>query len=161
MNIPNGKYVAKIIDYTVNADEGKTPNIEVRFSFVVDGSETEWSWYGYVTEKAMKTTMRALVAMGLSTPDLDRLADGVESNILDHLTPVVIDVENETYEGKTRSKIRWVNKMGGRSFERLAPTQAKAAVSPFKGFAAAFLAENGIKPVKRQPVASDTSDIPF
>lgn len=98
-----GTHKAKVVDFEFGTANGKE---QVALMFQITSGEHEGksiAWFGYFTEKTAERTMESLRYCGWHT---DTLADlsGVTDN------EVEIVVEDETYEGKTRSKVKWVNR---------------------------------------------------
>src|SRR3990167_7293401 len=124
-----GKYLAKIINYGVSESSTGKLRVEIQFGFKDnEGAEQKLFWHGYFTEKSLPITAKALVVCGLSGNDHDALAAGPSSGLLNMEAPVQIEVVNEEFEGKTRSKIAWVNSPGGAKF-----MEPKMAVQKLKG----------------------------
>jgi hypothetical protein len=148
-----GKYLATIKAYGVSETQSGKPRVEIQFGFKDQaGLEQTLYWYGYVTEKALAITARALVNCGLTGTDYDALSKGAESGMLNMEKPVEIDVQHETFEGKTHPKIAWVNRPRGAQFmdPKMGATKLKGI--NFGAAVAAARAETGIK---------DDDKIPF
>lgn len=113
--IQPGKYVAKIVDYGIGTTKAGDPTIVVRFGW----GTSSLIWNGSLKEgKAQEITIKALLRMGLSDDDkIENLADGIDSKLLDMDRELEIDVQMDTYEGKTRPKIAWINEVGGGKFK--------------------------------------------
>lgn len=63
------------------------------------------AWIGYVTPDTVDRTLDALRTFGFKGDDLS--VDEPLTN------PVNIVIKHETYEGKTRERVAWINKPGG------------------------------------------------
>lgn len=63
-------------------------------------------WIGYFTEKTLDRTIESLRNLGLKGDDIT----GARTQPMDNVVPVT--VEEETYEGKTRLRIGFINKPG-------------------------------------------------
>lgn len=146
-----GKYLAKIVAYGVGESSSGKPRIEIKFGFKdAQGVDQTLWWNGYLTEKSIQITAKALVNCGLKGTDYDELAKGAESGMLNMEAPVEVEVQNEEFEGKTRSKIAWVNRPGGAKFMEPGLAAQKLKGLNLGGAVAAARAETGIKapPVK-------------
>ncbi len=149
-----GKYLAMVSDYGVSESKTGKPRIEIQFKFKDEmGTENTMYWHGYITEKSLPITAKALVNCGLRGSDYDALAAGKESGMLNTEKPVEIEIVHETFEEKTRAKIAWVNRPGGAQF-----MDPKAGALKLKGLnlgaaVAAVRAETGIK--------EDKEELPF
>ena len=71
---------------------------------IVEGSEAGETvqWRGYCTEKAHERTIESLRHCGWSGGDITDLT-GIDRNM------VQLVIEDDTWEGKTRPKVKWVN----------------------------------------------------
>ncbi len=72
----------------------------------------------YFGENSVERTLESLRACGFTGDDIDKFVDqspDIECQIV---------VEHETYEGKTRAKVRWINKAGGGAFTFEKPLDA-------------------------------------
>lgn len=147
MQIKDGTYIAKILTHTIGETQKGDPQAVVTFSFQTDEGSQNLNWYGSFSEKALPHTVKALVVCGLkgNNPAGD-LEIGKEVQIV---------IENEADDqGKVRSKIRWVNQVGG-GVKKMAPELAKAKLSVLEG---AVMAARQRLGSNNQP---DTDDIPF
>lgn len=87
---------------TVNDKE----QIVVTFSILEGPDKGETiAWFGFFTDAAYERTMDALRYCGWKGVDLMDMGDLEQK--------VYIVVEHETYENKTRPRVKWVNKFGG------------------------------------------------
>lgn len=107
------------------AGEDNKKQIVVAFR-LLDGPQVgqSISWFGYFTTKTWERTVEALRLCGWKGTDLENLGS------LDQKVELVI--EHEEYEGKTRARVQWVNKLGG------GQVKLKNPMSPteVRGFAA-------------------------
>lgn len=142
--IPEGRHLAKVIDYGLGETKGGEPQVLVQFKLEGDGSEI--TWFGSLKEgRASEITIDALLVMGFSGGDLLTLEGGAGSGVLDEKKSVSITVEAEEYQGKTQHKVRWVNPADGGGTKRKLTDDKKAKLKSFKGLIAQRRAETGIK----------------
>lgn len=102
--IPDNTHVpgrAKKWDYDVTST-GKT-RLRVLFELGGEYAGRHLTWDGYFSEGAFARTVESLEHMGWEGTDLSDI-QGLEKN------EVVLVVSQETYEGKTRNRIDWVNR---------------------------------------------------
>jgi hypothetical protein len=127
--IAAGKYTARVADYGVRVGETGRPSLVVRFQ--VDTESVFWR--GFFTEKTMEITTKALHAMGMKTDQLDLLAEGPSSGVLNQDLDISIVVEHEERDGKKYAFVRWVNEpsIGGikNCVSRVEATQLFAGIS--------------------------------
>lgn len=121
MSIDAGKYEAKVKDYGFTETKAGDPQVVVDFVFSdKSGATQELAWYGSLkSPKGREITLKALVTMGLKTNDIELLAGGVRSGVLNTESPVQIDVAYEVDQNGTRSKyprIKWVNPIRSNSY---------------------------------------------
>jgi hypothetical protein len=174
--IQSGKYQGKIIDYGIGETRGGSPQVMILFEMLDQEMDRhELTWYGTLKEgKGQEITLKALLTCGMKGNDLDALADGVLSNILDVDTPVSLTVEREprldamgNSTGETVAKIKWINRAGGAAFQsKLSRDEAKSKISSLnlKNALAAARHETGIKDVPRkqeQKNEPNFDDLPF
>lgn len=158
-----------------------TTGLEVAFKFTetVDGkpSDQRLSWVGWLSSGAIENTMKTLVEVlefngndeVHSTSDVEArpALAGVlkDPKALNFGADVVIVIEFEEYEGKSRPKIKWVNKAGGSAFAGLTPETVKAELGAI-GFKAQYLAAKkgaGQPTAKPEPEPEKTpeDDLPW
>lgn len=169
-NFPNGTYPAIAIPEQSALGEASTGTPCVEVMFQIQGPADYYGqtivWYGYLSEGAMKSTVKGLRACGWQGDNLEDLST-VGAN------QVELVIENEEYDGKTRSKVRWVNQPGGNRV-LLDPSKKKSIAAQLRGQIRAIDAENGTaqKPAARpqprvpaRPTAAThgptNDDIPF
>lgn len=148
---------ANVLDYKVVTSKQGDPMIALRF-ICADGKSRDW--FGSMhTEGSQAITFKSLIVLGFTGADPLELAAGVESGLLDVTKTVSLVVEDETYNGKTREKVRWINEVGGGGFKNVIE---KDQVKQFAGMnlKAAFAAQKAILP-KPAPKAQDDEDVPF
>ena len=113
-----GIYKAKVIDYGIyeGKDETKT-HFKVIFE-VLDPSEVlpkpeRFDWNGYMTGGAAKITKETLIGtFGLDMKNFKNFNRGIGSKAINEDVEYELDLQEETYEGKTRLKIKYVNLPG-------------------------------------------------
>ncbi len=174
MNISPGIYRARAAGITSPdsvrwgvADSGNQ-QIAVRFVLLNEHDEETpdaiW-WVGTFSDKAnekgttaTQITLKALRNCGWRGGDLDNLA-GLDSEVVE------LDVQEDTYEGKVRTKVRWVNRPGdGFAFKReMGVSDIKALSQKVKGTLLNMDRKNPPPPVKARGTAAPTGtdDIPF
>lgn len=113
-----GQFEARVVDYAVSKTKKGHPMAMIRFKYETpEGAEAEINWYGtFASEKASEITMEALAVCGMNTNNPADLAKGAGSGILDEQRAVSITLKEETYDGKTRVKVAYVNPVGGAGF---------------------------------------------
>ena len=110
--IPNGRHQARVIDYGLTETKAGDPQVRVKFKLVGDGSEI--TWFGSLKEgKASEITIDSLLVCGLHGTDLLILEGGSGSGALNEEKIVSIVVEDEEYNGKTTTKVKWINSLDG------------------------------------------------
>jgi len=120
--IPEGEYQARAVTVDTEeygpvwaqfgATETGTDQVAVTFEIISGPYKGErLTWFGYFTEKATERTIQALRYCGLKGDDI-MLA--MEQPIDQE---VQITIKHDTYRGKTRAKINWINPPGGGGFK--------------------------------------------
>ena len=108
-----GTHSVKIKTYGVAPSKSGAVNVVLQFE---DEAGQTISSYKSFSEKAIKYTFSDLETCGLTKENatkIEMMAAGIESGILDHEKELSIVVENDTYEGVTRAKVKWINEPGG------------------------------------------------
>lgn len=172
LTIENGTYPAIAIpEQSALGESSKgTPCVEVRFQFQgpADLYGQHIVWYGYLSENALKSTVKGLRACGWQGDNLEDLSTiGAKE--------VELVIENEEFDGKTRAKVRWVNQPGGGATSvPLDPAKKKSIAAMLRNQIRATEAADGTMPkpaarpaprVPTRPTAAShgpsDSDIPF
>jgi hypothetical protein len=106
--LENGDYRAKASRGALGLAGNGTEQVGVEFD-LLDKPGNKLTWYGYFTEKGTDIALRGLRTAGWKGTDLSDL-----SSLSDPEVPeVILVVEQETYEGKTRPKVKFINSTGG------------------------------------------------
>lgn len=110
--IPVGRYMGKIVDYGIVKREGQTSlELQVMFEMEVPGlGKRRLTCYKYFTEKGKKYALQLLAILKLQGNDPSVLIDHhYGSGKLDEKSLYEIEVIQESYNGKAKNKIGWVN----------------------------------------------------
>lgn len=132
-----GKYEAKIVGAGVLPDKNNQPQPFMKF----ETSEGPITWYGSLkSQTSQEIAVKAAVAAGFTGNDWDDFAQG-----LVHFkeTKFVITVAEETYNGKTRLKVKWVNPIG--EAKAMSAVEVKSKISS-AGLFAKEKKDSGVKP---------------
>ena len=169
--IQQGNHRARAEGCTFGAAKNGTEQVAVYFRTVDTGEQI--TWFGYFSDKTMDRTLESLAACGWDpNMGIEAADEAVRAN------EVEIVVEHEDYEGRTRAKVRWVNKIGNARIEAIAPAQAKSleqrlrarALAMRQGKPAAAPAPQRQAPAGRspsggrsfpQPTPPNDEDMPF
>lgn len=114
------------------------------------------TWYGYFTDAAAERAIESLIIMGVT--DLESLA-GLGSTEFEAV------VDEETYEGKTRDKVKFINRLGSGGVamkSRMDDAQKRSFAQRFKGKFLSLQRASGVAPAA--PATSPQpgeDDIPF
>ena len=108
-----------------------------------DGEMTGIVWTGWLSEKAAARTLQSLRMCGWKGTDLSDLS-GVDANL------VTLIIEDETYNGVTRPRIKWINP------GPVGVDQKKAMADKFKK----LIETMDIEP-KEAPSTANDPDLPF
>jgi hypothetical protein len=90
------------------------------------------TWYGFFTDAALPWTVEALRALGWDPEANNWDILGLDETPLLVGREVSLVLEEEEYEGKLRTKVRFINALGGAGVERLEPNAAKAFASDLR-----------------------------
>ena len=123
--VDGSKVLAEAKKFEFKTSQAGNPMIKVRYEVVddnavdVDGGTEYGNLFDNIvfTEKAVKMAKLKLIGLGYevddlvieSVEDVKDLAEDLQDNFLDQ--PVMIEVENEDYEGKPQSRVKWVNRV--------------------------------------------------
>lgn len=113
--IPEGKYPGKIVDYSISQkSDNSEPVLEVMFELDVSNlGKRKLTLYKYFKGNALEYTLKFLATVGMRGNDPGILVDNhYGTGTLDETSDFEVEVIQETYEGKVRNKIGWVNRRG-------------------------------------------------
>lgn len=109
--LADGRYTGRAQEWGLGLSSNNNVQISVRFAFKDEnGANQGMTWFGSFTEGALKHTLKALRAMGWCGSDpveLDGNGGGLDTN------EVELVLRREEYNGETRTKIAFVNAIGG------------------------------------------------
>lgn len=98
------------------------------------------TWFGYFTDQTVDRTLESLRHCGWDSDSLADL-DGLGEN------EVVLVVEDETYEGKTRSRVKWVNRESRLALkDQMSAAQVQAFAARMRGKTVASKQKYGAQP---------------
>jgi len=154
-----GTFEAEVLSHVLATSKEKgTPSIKVQVEIqknVVNGEPVTGSFYwdGWLTEKAFENTMKAVSeALGWNGGDLSEL-NGTGA-FVGKIVQVVLEEEADDRTGKTHTKIKWLNPLGGGGVKALSGADAKAVADKLKGKVLAYRQKNpAAKPVDDDPFA--------
>ncbi len=134
--IASGTYKATVLSHAISETKDGLPQAAVTFSFEADKRPHTITWFGSFKEKALPITVKALLTCGLKGNNpAGPLEIGKEVSIV---------VEEEIgQDNKVRSKVRWVNPLGGVK-NIISADLAKAKLSALEGAVMAARQESGM-----------------
>jgi len=98
-----GTWKARAVDAQLGGEGGKE-QIAVMFQFTEGAHQGKHiTWFGHFTEKTVDRTIESLRHCGWNSDSLADLSGLGDEEVL-------LVVEDEEYEGKWRSRVRWVNR---------------------------------------------------
>lgn len=161
--LDKGDYRGRAIKGALGTSKNGNEQVGVEFE-LLDHPGQSITWYGTFTEAAFEIAMRGLRAAGKHDDDLS------DFSWISSAPEVVLVVDHETYNGKERAKVKFINSQGG-----LAMTNAMDATAA-KSFAdrmraKVLLFNQGQPPPKqpkrqggneeRSPFSGSNEDVPF
>ncbi len=154
MNPLIGTHAARAIAAKLGETSKGDPQVAVEFeiSDLPDGPR-RLMWYGYFTEKTEDRTIEALRICGWTGTDFTDIQVGADVSLV---------IEEEVYERKTRTKVKWVNRPGGIAMAKaMDAAKAAAFAARMKGKLLAFDQAAGTKPAAAPKPTDAPADIPF
>lgn len=162
--IPAGKYPARALSGEFGVNDNGKDFCCVKFE-IIDGEltgETISAWLYFSTEKNTERSIESLRYCGCTFPgnDITNL-DGLGSKDCE------IVVEHETFEGKTRAKVKWINSGGGSSVkaeQRMDPNTKKNFAERMKATLVAQKVSAGLDVTAKLtpgPALKNDKDLPF
>lgn len=95
------------------------------------------TWYGFFTDGTIDRTLDSLRHCGWAGDNIGEL-DGLDAN------EVELELEDDTYNGKTTTKVKWVNRLSGPSLKnQMDATQVRDFAARMRGRAAAHKLKYG------------------
>lgn len=148
MTIPNEWQEACIVSYGVKPSDDGDPN-RTQFAIEFETAHGKITWYGgFSTDKATEYTLKTLQKCGGTGFDLNAMK----------LTPAPLRilVEEDTYNGKTRQKVKAVSAGGGKAVDPAAAKSASAALA-----ARIKAAQSRLSGTEPPMFAADDEDVSF
>lgn len=161
-----GTHRARAAEWALGMSQTGKEQIAVMFRITEGLHEGKHiTWFGFFTEGTLDRTLESLRHCGWDSDSLAEL-DSLGANEVD------LVIEDETYEGKTRSRVKWVNRVSKLALkEQMTPDQVKAFAARLRGKTVASKQKytagaSAPKPRAAQQqtmpdYAHDDSDIPF
>lgn len=109
--LDKGEYRARAIKGALGVSQNGNEQVGVEFD-LLDLPGQKIAWYGTFTEAAFDIAMRGLRAAGMTGDDLSDFA-WVQS-----APEVMLVVDHETYQQKTRAKVKFINSFGGLAMKK-------------------------------------------
>jgi hypothetical protein len=160
----NGTYRARPVAAALGKAGTGNEQVAIEFEFL-DGQGGGITYFGSFTEKAVPHTLKALRTAGWRGDDLADL-----SSVGGETAPeVFLVIENETYEGRTTAKVKWVNSTGGLALkDPLDADSARAFAAKMRGTVLAHNKGAGVRATPSrggalppEPPPLSDEDIPF
>jgi hypothetical protein len=154
-----GSYMGKISNYGIHKTKTDSLQAVIQISFKDDyGHDYKLNWRGGFSEKQLPFTLKTLLTCGLRGNDPAIIADGPESNALDHdkTFQVTVEKQDDKYW-----RISWINEAGLK--KGISKSEASQALGDLRGKIAQLRQEHGIKDLPRveQVSSSALDDLPF
>lgn len=141
-----GTHRARATEWQLGISSTGKEQIGVMFELVGgphDGKHI--TWFGYFTDNTVDRTLESLRHCGWDSDNLAEL-DGLAAN------EVELVVEDEEYEGKVRSKVKWVNRVSRLQMkEQMSPAQVQAFAARLRGKTVASKQKYGAQPAPSAP----------
>lgn len=104
---------AAVCRFVQITDNGKNQAVVMTFELIDPSPQpgTMISYFGYLGDNSIGHTVRALQNCGWTGDNLAELPQLAEADMLAQVVELVIS--HETFEGKRRAKVNWVNRPGG------------------------------------------------
>lgn len=129
--LSEGFYQAKLKGY--NWQSTKSGSLQFRADFEVysnEGAPVSIAWFGNMSNEIGKEILfKTLDVLGFSGSDLTDLADGSTSGLLDTDKMYNVKLVNEVYEGKTRTKIKWIGEGTPKAFNNMPVQEVRKTIA--------------------------------
>ena len=152
-----GFYDGEIVDYGIKLakKEGGDPQAFIKFRIKKGDGEghAELTWFGGLSNKIgsnakrspMSYTVSTLLDCGFKGNDTDDLAMGPANEVLAIGNLMSLTVEDNDYDGKTTSRIKYVNPLGSSGIKRATPDELNGKIDS-SAFRAMLLQQKENKP---------------
>jgi hypothetical protein len=136
-----GTHRARAEEWQLGVSSTGKEQIGVMFQLIGGAHEGKHiTWFGYFSDGAIDRTLESLRHCGWDSDNLAEL-DSLGAN------EVELVIEDETYEGKTRSKVKWVNRISRLQMkEQMTPQQVAAFAARLRGKTVASKQKYGAQP---------------
>jgi hypothetical protein len=153
--LPEGNYTAHASEVVLGKTQTGKPQVAVKCEIETPGFEgRSIVYYGFLTDAALAYAVDSLRAMGWEGNDLSDLSSITPQNKFS------LSVEHETYEGKTRAKVKFIGS-GAIVKDVMAPDEVRLFAASLKSKIAALSANGAtVKTPKAKPETAG-GDIPF
>jgi len=143
-----GKYRAKAREWAWGMSSNNNPQLAISFELLDHPGESITAYRSF-TDEAFDYSLDALRTCGWKGDDFDDLT-GLDRN------EVVLVLENETYEGETKLKVKYINSTGGLALKTvMEPSQVKGFAAKMRDKIRAADAKAGRLPGQK-PAAGET-----
>jgi len=163
MNLSPGVVNATVAAMKFGYTQGKKEQIAVQFCVKTEEMPEFISAYLYFGDNSIEHTEKALTAMGW-----DFKANGWAIDEMVQMQPLTgnevrLVLENDTYEGVTRLKVKWINPIGG---DILSDEGTESDLTKFAALLKAKMggakkAKSALPAKKKEKMILDDDDVPF
>ena len=129
--IEDGDYECEVISAEAGISQAGNPKITLTLQ-LADSNRKQWYVLNFSeNEKSRAITLRTLKSLGLDPAEL--IASKANPNAVFAGKRVVAAITTDTWEGKTRNKVKWINPVPGVDYTTDLSTAAVSAppTSPF------------------------------
>lgn len=168
--VPAGDYEGTIEDYGINTTSKGDPQAFIQFK--VNKGEgngfTNLTWFGSLSTKKLNNsdkssadyTVGTLASCGFSGNEVEDLCGGKASGVLKVGTKMSLHIEDNDYNDKVTSRIKYVNHPGG-GLKKLAKGDLEGKLNTSQ-LRAILLKERANQPSEGMPATEENSDeVPF
>ena len=131
-----GSWKGILADWGVTKSKSGTPGVVCSFSISCGDDLVTSDKILYLTDKTKERTIETLYKLGFNGK-LEDVSAGRPKNALEGGKEVILQCENEVYEGETKCRIQWINLPG--ESHGVTKVDAKEGSSLLDSFKADFL----------------------
>ena len=159
--VEEGRYIVKPVEWGITQTKEGLPQLFITFEGDFSDEIKRKTWFGSLKEgKAREFALKAICTCGFAYSDLSYIE---RYDALDKNTEVSVVIGHEEFNGVTRDKIQWVNKI--KSLKASSDeTKMMLKGMDLKAELMVAMQEVGIKPktATKSPIQSiDTDEVPF